>query len=255
MVAFEAAEEARIAAENAKNAKVRSRHFFARFGFRPDARAPPAAQAWTGMSAALAAQRARTDAAYPDGRRGPRAAKRPRWGDDPYDDYVDLEEDEESEEEDRPRVARRAPQNAANGSHPDDEGDMGPGAPWVRAPAAAKQRPAPPPAAAPPPPPPDPFPAATAMARGLPGDPAVVHVFVCPAEDASPETILPALAAPYLCVPFNMTVRARAPALRAASRAGAEALRCCLRRSCARWMRRCPRSWGCLPATGGATAA
>jgi hypothetical protein len=48
-------------------------------------------------------------------------------------------------------------------------------------------------------------------------------VFVCPAEDASPETILPALAAPYLCVPYNMTVRARA--LRAALRAGAEALR------------------------------
>ena len=169
------------------------------------------------MSAALAAQRARTDAAYPDGRRGPRVAKRPRWGEDVYDDYAELEEDEESEEEDRRRVVRRAPQNAANGNHPDDEGDLGPGAPWVRAPAAAKQRPvAPPAAAAPPPPPPDPFPAATAMAKGLPGDPAVVHVFVCPAEDASPETILPALAAPYLCVPFNMTVRTTAP--RAASR-------------------------------------
>jgi hypothetical protein len=45
------------------------------------------------------------------------------------------------------------------------------------------------------------------MARGLPGAPAVVHVRVCPAEDASPETILPELSAPYLCVPYDITVR------------------------------------------------
>jgi hypothetical protein len=204
VVAFEAAEEAKIAAENARHAAVRptrllchiSRHVCA------ERLRAPLPQTWTGMSAALAAQRARTDAAFPDARRGPRVAKRPKWGDDAYDDYADLDEDDESDEEDRRRTVRRG---AHNGNHPDDEGDLGPNAPWVRAPAAAKHRPvmAPPP----PPPPPDPFPAATAMARGLPGAPAVVHVRVCPAEDASPETILPELSAPYLCVPYDMTVR------------------------------------------------
>ena len=161
-----------------------------------------ASQTWTGMSAALAAQRARTDAAYPDARRGPRAAKRPRWADDPYDDYAELEEEDDSDEDDRRRAARRG----GNNGHPDDYGDLGPNAPWVRAP-AAKQRVAQPPPAPSAPAQPDPFPAATAMARGLPGAPAVVHVRVCPAEDASPETILPALNAPYLCVPFDMTAR------------------------------------------------
>ena len=75
------------------------------------------------MSAALAAQRARTDAAYPDGRRGPRAPTRPRWADDPYDDYAELEEDEESEEEDRRRFEAEQLKALHRREFPDDPAD------------------------------------------------------------------------------------------------------------------------------------